>query len=140
MRTVINEHRAFCQRQNVTLDIPILRVRGRESDNPIAFGFWQPGRGGHRRVTRPRPSYVPTPRILDDYQTATRLGRALSWFKENRARLEAEGFPQRDDLLGGTDGDAVDHWLDRRSGLVDDEVVDHDDTMTRLEAFANGQG
>ncbi len=68
-------------------------------------------------MTRARPKFIPTPRVFSDFQLATRLGKSESWLKINRDRLEAEGLPQRDTLLDGTDADAVETWLDRRSGL-----------------------
>ncbi len=69
-------------------------------------------------MTRPRPHFVPEPRIWSEYQVACRLGRAETWLRDNRPNLEAAGFPQTDELLGGTDGDAVERWLDERAGLT----------------------
>ncbi|MDH3597171.1 MAG: hypothetical protein OEU09_22995 [Rhodospirillales bacterium] len=69
-------------------------------------------------MTRPRPTYCPDPRIWNDYQVASRLGRSQGWLSKNRARLEAEGFPARDEWLDGTDAEAVEQWLDMRAGLV----------------------
>ena len=69
-------------------------------------------------MTQTKPSHVPIPRMLDDFQTATRLGKSVAWFRDHRAELEAKGFPRYDDLLKGRDGDAIEAWLDRRSGLA----------------------
>ncbi len=68
-------------------------------------------------MARPRPQFVPEPRLWSEYQVACRLGRAESWLRDNRPRLEAAGFPEIDDLLGGTDSDAIERWLDDRAGL-----------------------
>ena len=68
-------------------------------------------------MTRPRPRFRPEPRIWTEFQLACRLGRSEGWLRQNRARLEAEGFPPLDSLLGGTDAAAVERWLDNRAGL-----------------------
>ncbi|MBT6827393.1 MAG: hypothetical protein HOA60_14745 [Rhodospirillales bacterium] len=38
-------------------------------------------------------------------------------FRSKRTKLEAKGFPNRIDDLDGTDGDAVERWIDMRSGI-----------------------
>lgn len=69
-------------------------------------------------MARPRLKYLPEPRILrSSYQVATYLGHGEQWFADWRAQLEAEGFPQRDELLGGWDREAIDVWLDARAGI-----------------------
>ena len=45
-------------------------------------------------------------------------GYSEAWFYGHRKRLEADGFPKRDDLLGGWHKAAVEAWLARRSGVV----------------------
>jgi hypothetical protein len=45
------------------------------------------------------------------------MGMCETKFRERRPRLEAEGFPKCDELLGGTDATAVHRWLDQRAGL-----------------------
>ena len=90
-------------------------------------------------MTRPRPPFIPEPRIWSEYQVACRLGRAETWVRDNRPNLEATGFPQTDELLGGTDGDAVDHWLDTRSGMTDASDSDDSELSRRLEAMKDGQ-
>jgi hypothetical protein len=69
-------------------------------------------------MSRAKPSYTPTPRVFDAYQVATRLNKSETWFHANRADLEAQAFPKRDDFLGGWDADAIERWLDLRSGIV----------------------
>ena len=70
-------------------------------------------------MTRPRPKYTPAPRVLGEYDLATLMGTCETALRERRPKLEAEGFPQVDELLGGTDTAAVHRWLDRRAGLSD---------------------
>lgn len=55
-------------------------------------------------------------RVIPAGRVAQMLGRHPSWFRRRRALLEAQGFPARDDLLGGWHADAVDRWLAARSG------------------------
>ncbi len=82
-------------------------------------------------MTRRSPSYTPPPRILDEFQTCTRLNKAETWWRDNRDRLEASGFPQVDEVLGGRDADAIELWIDKRSGLTDNND-NNDALMTRL--------
>ncbi len=85
-------------------------------------------------MARSRPKFTPTPRMWNDYQVASRLGKCESWLANHRPRLEVEGFPPRDALLGGTDADAVETWLDRRSGLANGTLAaaDADPLMEAL--------
>ncbi len=87
-------------------------------------------------MTRARPKFTPNPRVWSDFQLACRLNKTEPWLKSNRGRLEAEGLPQRDPLLDGTDADAVEAWLDARSGLAGES---YDGGLgQRLEALRNG--
>lgn len=87
-------------------------------------------------MTRPRPRFTPDPRIWSEYQIAARLNRSESWLSTNRARLEAEGFPARDDWLDGTDSAAVELWLDTRAGLLPEN---EDAALSRrLEGMRHG--
>ena len=66
-----------------------------------------------------RPTIVPVmPRVLNTSTLCTYIGRSPTWLAENRAQLEAEGFPRPDPLLGGYDRCAVDFWLDQRSDIL----------------------
>lgn len=77
--------------------------------------------------------------MLSEFQVACRINRAESWLAQHRSRLEAQGFPRRDPLLGGTDGDAIDAWLDQRSGLATDQDGSSDTGLAeRLEAMRDG--
>ncbi len=80
-------------------------------------------------MTRGRPKFIPTPRVWSDFQVACRLGKSESWLGIHRPRLEAEGFPPRDPLLGGTDADAVEVWLNRRSGIANGKLDDDFDPL-----------
>ena len=84
-------------------------------------------------MTRPRPSYTPDPRNLDEYQTATRLGHGVTWLRSNRDRLEAMGFPAYDDFLGGWDADAIELWFDRRSGIAAEPMNNADREIEQWE-------
>ena len=88
-------------------------------------------------MTRRRPRHMPTPRIWNIEMVAARLNRGVDWFRRREPRLYKQGFPRIDTLLDGWDGEAIELWLDRRSGITDaatDEELDR-----RLEAFGNGE-
>ena len=91
-------------------------------------------------MARRRPSFTPDPRIWNEFQVATRLGHSESWLHSHRAEFETQGFPTKDEFLGGTDADAVEAWLDMRSGLADDreEQLSDIDLDKRLEAMRHG--
>jgi hypothetical protein len=59
---------------------------------------------------RPRPEI--RPRIVNDAQLAAYLGKSVSWLQQNRMKLEQQGFPGRLPVVGGTDLNAVDAWID----------------------------
>ncbi len=85
-------------------------------------------------MSQSRPKFTPTPRVWSEFQVACRLGKCESWLATHRPRLEAEGFPPRDPLLGGTDADAVEAWLDRRSGIANGTLAAAD-TDPLMEAL-----
>jgi len=93
-----------------------------ERNDPATRAESQPRNGAKlaaRRSGMPRPTIVPvTPRVLNTITLCAYIGRSPTWLAENRAQLEAEGFPRPDPLLGGYDRMAVDLWLDRRSGIL----------------------
>ena len=89
-------------------------------------------------MTLPKPKYVPQPRALNDYQVAALFGRGEGWFRDRRAKLEAAGFPECDELLGGRDGKAIEAWFDRRSELRQAPKDDDGALDKRLEEFGNG--
>lgn len=81
-------------------------------------------------MTRAKPKYEPSPRIWNLFQVSTRLGWCEATFRQRRKELEGLEFPAHDAILGGWDSDAIEDWLDRRSGLgsgfqsVDDALMD----------------
>lgn len=77
-------------------------------------------------MTRARARYMPLPRIGSEDQVAARLGHGTTWLRDNREKLEGEGCPHVDPLLGGTDLDAVDRWLDQRCGIAASVLSDPD--------------
>ena len=88
-------------------------------------------------MTRARPKFTPTPRVWNEFQLACRLGKSQPWLKSNRDRLEAEGFPQPDPRLGGTDADGVESWLDRLSGIANGALAGAGDPL--MEALNDRQ-
>lgn len=90
-------------------------------------------------MTRPRPSYTPTPRIWDQTQVNARFGKGGNWHRNHRAELEAMGFPAYDEFLDGWDADAIELWLDKRSGIDADNSGADNDLDGRLEEMKNDQ-
>ena len=84
-------------------------------------------------MTRPRPQYMPTPRIWNADQVACRLGWKVSTFYDHRDELEAIGFPSKVECLGGWDSAAIEAWLDRQSGL---EHASDDELAKELEGWS----
>src|SRR5260370_20612494 len=61
------------------------------------------------------------PRLMTHFDRAIYLRRSEGWLKENLPALFDQGFPRPDALFdphGLFDRDAVDAWLNRRSGLL----------------------
>lgn len=66
---------------------------------------------------KPRPTVVP--RFWTEEQVAWRLGMSVETMRRRIGTLTAEGMPDADPLfLDRWDIDAVEHWLDLRSGLA----------------------
>ena len=65
-----------------------------------------------------KPKYQPIPRLLNAKQVAMRLGMGDQRFKNKREELERQGFPAMDQFFGKWDGEAIERWLDKRSGLT----------------------
>jgi hypothetical protein len=61
-----------------------------------------------------------------DRWCADRLGKSLGWFRTHRARLEREGFPAKDTLVGLTLKADVDAFLARRRKVADAAPVRQD--------------
>lgn len=58
------------------------------------------------------------PRLIPPEKAARRLGLTKAEFDAKRDELEAAGFPAADPLLGNYSLQAVDNWIDARSGLT----------------------
>jgi hypothetical protein len=58
-----------------------------------------------------------------DAWCAERLGKSIFWFRQNRAKLEREGFPPKDALIGLTLKADVEAFLDRRRKVADAAVT-----------------
>jgi len=66
---------------------------------------------------KPLPKFVPKPRIWNQFQVCCRLGMSEDRFRGLRDWFSANGFPLRDEDLGGWDANAIEIWLDMRAGL-----------------------
>ncbi len=69
-------------------------------------------------MTRPKPAFIPEPRVLNEFQVACRLGWSVSTFGNRLGELYEMGFPRPNDFLGGWDWTAVEDWLDRQFGTA----------------------
>ena len=56
---------------------------------------------------------------LPDQLVAQRLGRKVTWLRSNRHKLEREGFPRRDPLVGATIAADLDAWIAKRRTVTD---------------------
>lgn len=54
---------------------------------------------------------------------AATLGKSVDWFRKNRNKLEGDGFPRVDPLIGLTMKADVEAWLARRRRLADHDVA-----------------
>ena len=59
------------------------------------------------------------PAYWTDIEIALRLGRSKNWFCDNRPKLEREGFPRKDTLIGLTCVADVEAWIARRRQVAD---------------------
>ena len=72
-----------------------------------------------KRQPRPKPRFAAIRRLTVE-ETAHYLGWSVSTFHKRRDDLKAVGFPEPDPLLERYDLDAIDAWLDARSGLAEE--------------------
>lgn len=73
------------------------------------------------------------PACLTLKQAAARLGLSTAAFYKRRSRLEAEGFPKIDDVLGRYLTEDVDAWLKNRRQVRDlSDTVQSLDQKTRI--------
>jgi hypothetical protein len=60
-----------------------------------------------------------TPAYLTEREIAAMLNKQQKWLRDNRSRLEGQGFPRVDGLIGLTQLADVKAWLDRRRVVAD---------------------
>lgn len=75
---------------------------------------------------RALPKFVPEPRIWNTFQVCCRLQWSDARFRKNRKWLADNGFPEFDSDLNGWDANAIEHWLDRRAGLLEHSLAELD--------------
>jgi len=69
------------------------------------------------------PTLNPFAAYASDRWCADRLGKSIFWLRQHRARLEREGFPPKDKLIGLTMKADVEAFLDRRRKVADAAVT-----------------
>lgn len=57
--------------------------------------------------------------FLTDIDVAKMLGRSKNWLRDNRPKLEREGFPRKDGLIGLTCVADIEAWIARRRQVTD---------------------
>lgn len=62
---------------------------------------------------------------LPDTLVAQHLGRKVSWLRTNRAKLEADGFPRKDKLVGMTLRADLEAWIAKRRRIADPDGAPH---------------
>lgn len=70
--------------------------------------------------------YQVQPRMVHPDKAARRLGLTPAEFREKQPMLLAKGMPSACDVTGNFDLDAINAWLDRRSGLAKSRPVARD--------------
>lgn len=81
-----------------------------------------------------KPTFRPTPRGWDTSQVCAWLGVSASWLRQNREALHRNGMPRPDPLTHRTDAQALEAWMNRRSGLLDHTPKHPSDTDASVEA------
>ena len=67
-----------------------------------------------------RPKTPIVPRVLNNAETAAYLNRSTTWLSERMPELVEKGFPPKLPFVDGWDKNAVDAWLDRIGGNIDE--------------------
>lgn len=78
-----------------------------------------------------KPKFIPDPRYWTEYQLACRLNKSVQWLRQHRERLEGQGLPKPDPDFG-YDSEAVERWLDLRSGLRTPSPSDQEQEALRI--------
>lgn len=63
------------------------------------------------------------PAYLPDTLVAFHLGRKVTWLRSNREKLEADGFPRKDKLVGMTLRADLEAWIAKRRRIADPDKV-----------------
>ena len=80
---------------------------------------------------------APMPLVISARQVALLIrARSAAWFYEHRPALEKQGFPAKDDLLGGWHRPAVEAWLAKRAGTVESLSLDAERAAGRASIHA----
>ena len=87
-------------------------------------------------MTRARPKFNLPPRGLIEHEAAGYVGLGPTEFHRLLPEMEAEGFPRPDPVTGRRDRQAIDAWMDARSGLAGESC--DGGLGQRLEALRNG--
>jgi hypothetical protein len=74
------------------------------------------------------PSFNPDAAYGSDRWLAHTLGRSYEWFRKARPKLEADGFPRKDRVVGYTLKADVEAWLGRRRVVPDCVKVQEPDS------------
>jgi len=72
-------------------------------------------------------------------QVAARLGISVSTFKNRLKIYEAAGFPKYDDDQRGWDSNAIEQWLDIRSGIDPLSTVQGDRLMEKIRGSSKNE-
>jgi hypothetical protein len=86
-------------------------------------------------MTRPDLTRSTISAYASEALCAEMLGRSRDWFKVNRPRLEREGFPKTDPLIGLTLRADIHAWLSRRSQMAQHVSGRDSPPMENLDAF-----
>jgi hypothetical protein len=74
------------------------------------------------------------PAYLPDTLVAHHLGRKVGWLRTNRPKLEVDGFPRKDRLVGMTLRADLEAWIAKRRRIADPDSAHNKraDTTTPL--------
>jgi hypothetical protein len=88
------------------------------------------------RLSKP----LPESRFWNEKQAASRLGKSAAWFNSHFPHLRQHGFPNKDPLIGGFPKEAVERFIDNRSGIIrdDDPERGEEAIIARLQKKLDG--
>lgn len=76
-----------------------------------------------------------TSRLLTVREVCRLLRRSSGWFYDNRAKLEAEGFPKPVPVVGRYHAEAIEAWMKRSGGVPVDRAANDDPIMADRQAL-----